>query len=87
MINIILISIFTLYKNTCKTVQNVICTSSIIYNLYEVTFDYTSIWLFVQSILLIYFHTEELSNVSYLATCPIKKEEGLSGKEPLKLLA
>ena len=27
------------------------------------------------------------SDVSYLATCPIKKEGGLSGRESLKLLA
>ena len=36
-----------------------------------------------------YLFAEELSwksNVGYLATCPIKKKEGLSGKEPLKLL-
>ena len=62
-------------------------------NLFKLTFNYTSIWLIVQPILyLLYIHLfiEELSwksDVSYLATCPIKKEGGLSGRESLKLLA
>ena len=52
----------------------------------------THVYYLLCSLLYLYIHllSEELSwksNVNYLATCPIKKEEGLSGRGLLKLLA
>ena len=76
----ILISIFILCKNTLL-VRLLICTSSIIY--------INSKYGLLCSLLYLLYFPEELSwksNVSCLATCPIKKE-GLSGRESLKLLA